>query len=112
LARKSGDNNAAGPECGQLRQGEQSKRRDAHCAEIVGHRLLGRPALSFSLTNRRARGQLISLLNDAGELQMDEQLKSRFEQVLQHYADVIRERDDALLREKKAREPSSSGAWR
>jgi hypothetical protein len=33
---------------------------------------------------------------------MDEQLKSRFEQVLQHYADVLRERDDALLREKKA----------
>jgi hypothetical protein len=38
-----------------------------------------------------------------GELQMDEELKSRFEQVLQHYADVIKERDDALLREKKAR---------
>ena len=34
LARKSGDNNAAGPECGQLRRGEQSKRRDAHCAEM------------------------------------------------------------------------------
>jgi predicted double-glycine peptidase len=38
------------------------------------------------------------------KLPMDEQLKSRFEQVLQHYADVLRERDDALLREKKARE--------
>jgi hypothetical protein len=35
---------------------------------------------------------------------MDEQLKSRFEQVLQHCADVLKERDDALLREKKARE--------
>jgi hypothetical protein len=35
---------------------------------------------------------------------MDEELKSRFEQVLQHYSDVIKERDDALLREKKARE--------
>ena len=35
---------------------------------------------------------------------MDEQLKSRFEQVLQHYADVIKERDDTLLQEKKARE--------
>jgi len=35
---------------------------------------------------------------------MDDQLKSRFEQVLQHYADVLGERDDALLREKKARE--------
>ena len=35
---------------------------------------------------------------------MDDQLKSRFEQVLQRYADVLRERDDALLREKKARE--------
>jgi hypothetical protein len=36
---------------------------------------------------------------------MDEQLKSRFEQVLQHCADVLKERDDALLREKK---PESS----
>ncbi len=35
---------------------------------------------------------------------MDKQLKSRFEQVLQQYADVIRERDAALLREKTARE--------
>jgi hypothetical protein len=35
---------------------------------------------------------------------MDEQLKARFEQVLQHYADVIRDRDDTLLRDKKARE--------
>ncbi len=35
---------------------------------------------------------------------MDKQLKSRFEQVLQNYADVIRERDAALLREKMARE--------
>ena len=35
---------------------------------------------------------------------MDEQLKSRFEQVLQHCADVLKERDDALLREKNARE--------
>jgi hypothetical protein len=35
---------------------------------------------------------------------MDEQLKSRFEQVLQRYADIIRERDAALLREKTARE--------
>ena len=35
---------------------------------------------------------------------MDGQLKSRFEQVLQHCADVLKERDDALLREKKARE--------
>jgi hypothetical protein len=39
-----------------------------------------------------------------GELQMDVEFKSRFEQVLQHYADVIKERDDALLRERKARE--------
>ena len=35
---------------------------------------------------------------------MDEQLKSRFEHVLQQYADVIKERDAALLREKTARE--------
>ena len=35
---------------------------------------------------------------------MDEQIKSRFEQVLRHYADVISERDAALLREKTARE--------
>jgi hypothetical protein len=35
---------------------------------------------------------------------MDEQSKSRFEQVLRHYADVISERDAALLREKTARE--------
>jgi hypothetical protein len=31
---------------------------------------------------------------------MDEQLKSRFEQALQQYADVINERDAALRREK------------
>ncbi len=35
---------------------------------------------------------------------MDEQLKSRFDHVLQQYADVIKERDAALLREKTARE--------
>jgi len=35
---------------------------------------------------------------------MDEQLKSRFEHVLQQYADVIKERDAALLRAKTARE--------
>ncbi len=34
---------------------------------------------------------------------MEKQLKSRFEQVLQQYADVIRERDAALQREKTAR---------
>jgi hypothetical protein len=51
----------------------------------------------------RARDLSILLLNDNGELQMDQQLKSRFEQVLQqHYVDVIKEREDALLREKKA----------
>jgi hypothetical protein len=51
---------------------------------------------------RRCRS--ILSLSDDGELQIDEQLKSRFEQVLQHYAAVIKERDDTLLREKKARE--------
>jgi len=35
---------------------------------------------------------------------MDEQLKSRFEQALQQYADVTKERDAVLLREKTARE--------
>jgi hypothetical protein len=35
---------------------------------------------------------------------MEKQLKSRFEQVLQQYADIIKERDAALLREKTARE--------
>jgi len=35
---------------------------------------------------------------------MDEQLKSRFERVLQHHAEIIQERDAALLMEKKARE--------
>jgi len=35
---------------------------------------------------------------------MDEQLKSRFEHVLQQYADVIKERDAAQLREKMDRE--------
>ena len=35
---------------------------------------------------------------------MDEQLKSRFKKVLEHYAGVIKERDDALIREKMARE--------
>jgi hypothetical protein len=44
------------------------------------------------------------LLNVDGELLMDEHLKSRFEQVLQQFADVIKERDDALLREKRDRE--------
>ena len=35
---------------------------------------------------------------------MDEQLKSRFEKVLEHYAGVVKERDDALIREKTARD--------
>ena len=35
---------------------------------------------------------------------MDEQLKSRFQHVLQQYADVIKERDAVLLREKMDRE--------
>ena len=38
------------------------------------------------------------------ECWMDEQLKSRFETVLEHYAGVIKERDDALIREKTARD--------
>jgi hypothetical protein len=38
--------------------------------------------------------------NDGGLGQMDEQLKSRFEKVLEHYAGIIKERDDALIREK------------
>ena len=38
------------------------------------------------------------------ECWMDEQLKSRFETVLERYAGVIKERDDALIREKTARE--------
>ena len=46
----------------------------------------------------------ILLLNEVGESQMDAQLKSRFEHVLQQYAKVIKERDAALLREKTARE--------
>jgi hypothetical protein len=36
--------------------------------------------------------------------QTDKQLQSRFEQALQHYADVINGRDAALLTEKTARE--------
>jgi hypothetical protein len=35
---------------------------------------------------------------------MDKQVRSRFEQALQRYADVIKERDAALLREKTARQ--------
>ena len=35
---------------------------------------------------------------------MDEQLKSRFEKVLEHYAGIIKQRDDALIREKTARD--------
>jgi hypothetical protein len=35
---------------------------------------------------------------------MDEQLKSRFEKILGHYAGIIKERDDALIREKTARD--------
>jgi hypothetical protein len=36
----------------------------------------------------------------ADNFQMDEQLKSRFEKVLEHYAGIIRQRNDALIREK------------
>jgi len=43
-------------------------------------------------------------LRTTENFEMDEQLKSRFEHVLQHYADVIKERDAALLREKTDRE--------
>src|SRR5215469_6465010 len=35
---------------------------------------------------------------------MDEPLKSRFEKLLEHYARIIKERDDALVREKMARD--------
>ena len=35
---------------------------------------------------------------------MDALLKSRFEKVLEHYAGIIKERDDALIREKTARD--------
>ena len=35
---------------------------------------------------------------------MDEPLKSRFEKVLEHYARIIKERNDALVREKMARD--------
>ena len=35
---------------------------------------------------------------------MDEQVKSRFEHILEHYAGIIKERDAALIREKTARE--------
>jgi capsule polysaccharide export protein KpsC/LpsZ len=69
---------------------------------------LGGVTALLLVTNRLTNGQgprrPISLLNDDGELQMDEQLKSRFEHVLQHYADIIKERDAALLREKMDRE--------
>jgi hypothetical protein len=42
--------------------------------------------------------------NDGGKVQMDEQLKSRFEKVLEHYAGIIKQRDDALIRERTARD--------
>src|SRR5262249_45057329 len=35
---------------------------------------------------------------------MDEQLKSRFEKILEHYVGIIKQRDDALIREKTARD--------
>jgi hypothetical protein len=35
---------------------------------------------------------------------MDEQLKSRFQKVLERYAEIIKQRDDALIREKTARD--------
>ena len=35
---------------------------------------------------------------------MDEPLESRFEKVLEHHARIIKERDDALIREKTARD--------
>ena len=35
---------------------------------------------------------------------MDQQLKSRFEKVLEYYAGIIKQRDDALIREKTARD--------
>jgi hypothetical protein len=59
-------------------------------------------ARSNRLPNGQAR-RAISLLNDDGELPMDEQLKSRFEHVLQNYAELIKARDAELLREKTAR---------
>jgi hypothetical protein len=42
--------------------------------------------------------------NNGGYFRMDEPLKSRFEKVLEHYAGIIKERDDALIREKTARD--------
>ena len=35
---------------------------------------------------------------------MDEQLKSRFEKVLEHYAGIIKQRNNALIREKTVRD--------
>jgi len=52
----------------------------------------------------RVRSSQFLLLKADRELQMDEQLKSRFEHVLQQYADVIKKRDAAVLREKTDRE--------
>jgi hypothetical protein len=43
-------------------------------------------------------------LKTTENFEMDEQLKSRFEHVLQQYADVAKDRDAALLREKTSRE--------
>src|SRR6516164_1586044 len=40
----------------------------------------------------------------ADNFQMDEQLKSRFEKVLEHYAGIIKQRNDALIREKTVRD--------
>ena len=42
--------------------------------------------------------------NNGGYFWMDEPLKSRFEKILEQYAGIIKERDDALIREKTARD--------
>jgi hypothetical protein len=64
---------------------------------------VGDPPLSQSMVGR-PMVRAIRHLKTTENFEMDEQLKSRFEHVLQQYADVIRERDAALVREKMDRE--------
>jgi hypothetical protein len=68
--------------------------------------LCGRWLLLWSTHHniRSTPQETVGWLTTMAECRMDEQLKSRFEKVLEHYAGVIKERDDALIREKAARE--------
>ena len=49
--------------------------------------------------------------NEGGKFRLDEQLKSRCDKVLEHYAGVIKERDDVLIRETEITLKQRSALW-